>query len=578
MSHLTRLLRKPLLPLAALLLLSACMFVPGLGNGVVSRESELRVLLCARKMAEGGSWLVPNFLGQERLRKPPLMYWIAASAFQLRGSTEDAGAARAAAAAAATALVLATYLGGRHLIGRRAAFFAAFVLATSIGFFRHARLAETDMPQALFTSLAIFCAYFALSTSRPLRWWTACGVAMGTGFMFKGPASLAMPLAAIIVFVLCERLGASGARRMRAVKDGLSKLRLRVSWPGILIALVLFVAIVAPWYIAVALRTTDSTTSQATDELSRLLIESHHEEPFYYYLHMLPLRLGGWGLLIPVALWAAVRCSRHHRGMALLLAWFGSSFVILSALQSKQQHYALLLLPPSALLCGWLLARASRLPTAGKFLSEQFQSLEKRARAVRGNLPARFARGYVRWFCILPAIAGALVLASHLVRIPGEFVEMRAELTPVAVAGIIVGAASFRFVRGQIAAGLTVIAAVHVLIVAAQSLSLERHTNGLTVVRELLGRNREAVKTAGTFHVAGPRASVVAWYAGRDITFYDATNAAAVWRGITPGDVLIASDKADKPRIAPQIPVQPDDLGAREHFRFSLYQKPRSSP
>ena len=58
------------------------MFLPGLGRGLVTRQQELRVLLAARTMAEGGSWLIPQFMGEERLRKPPLMYWLVATAFK----------------------------------------------------------------------------------------------------------------------------------------------------------------------------------------------------------------------------------------------------------------------------------------------------------------------------------------------------------------------------------------------------------------------------------------------------------------------------------------------------------------
>ena len=37
--------------------------------------------------------------------------------------------------------------------------------------------------QSLFTSLAIFAAYAAVISDRPLRWWLACGAAAGTGVL-----------------------------------------------------------------------------------------------------------------------------------------------------------------------------------------------------------------------------------------------------------------------------------------------------------------------------------------------------------------------------------------------------------
>lgn len=578
MSLIVRLLRNSPLSALALILLSLAVMLPGLGQGVVTRESELRVLLCARKMADGGSWLVPNYLGHERLRKPPLMYWLVGGAFKLRGSTSDVAAARAVAAAAATGLVLAVYFGGRRLIGRRGAFFAAIVLASSIGFVRHARLAETDMAQALFTALAIFSAYAALTTDRPVRWWIACGVSAGTGFMFKGPGSLAMPVAATAVFVLCERFGASGRNRLRAALAATPRLRLRMSWIGLISALVLFAAIVAPWYVAVALRTTDNTAYQATDEISRLLVESHHPGPFFYYLYTLPFRLGFWGLLIPVAVWAAFRRARHHRGMQMLLAWFTSSFVILSALQSKQQHYALILIPPAALLCGWLLARASRLPVIGKTAPVNFQKLETAASAPRRDLPATFARSYVRWLCAALAFGGIAIVASKLFPIPAQHVALRDAAVPAAAACGLFALAGFIFCRRRVLCGLIAITAVYAVLVAVQVTRLERIENELTIIREFTDEHRTAIRDAGALHIGGPRASVIVWYAGRDANIVIPDNISSAWQGAKPGDAFIASDKTGRPRLAPLISTPPNDVAEREDVHLSLYIKPGQTP
>ena len=79
-----------------LLLTLACAFLllPGLDRPVMGREQELRVALTAREMVDSGNWLVPRYQEQVRLKKPPLMYWLVASAFSLTEKTASVTVAR----------------------------------------------------------------------------------------------------------------------------------------------------------------------------------------------------------------------------------------------------------------------------------------------------------------------------------------------------------------------------------------------------------------------------------------------------------------------------------------------------
>jgi len=95
--------------LATLTAVGALLLFPGLGGPVVHREQELRVLLTARDMAEGGNWIIPHFLGEPRLRKPPLMYWLVAAADRIAGTTHSPLISRAPSAAAGILLLLALY-------------------------------------------------------------------------------------------------------------------------------------------------------------------------------------------------------------------------------------------------------------------------------------------------------------------------------------------------------------------------------------------------------------------------------------------------------------------------------------
>ena len=503
---------------AVLAALCAVLLLPGLGGSIVRRQQELRVLLSARDMAEGGSWLVPHFMGEERLRKPPLMNWAVAAAFRLDGSTENVSAARRVSSIAGIALVLATFLWGRRLIGSRAAFLGALVLLTSIGFVRHARLAETDIAQALFCSLSAFSLFAAISKPRSgrtgpwLRDWAMAGLFSGIGFMVKGPASVVMPAAAAAAY------GVVSWRRRRSgrVVAPISGLR----WPvGAVLALVVCVAIAAPWYIVLASRASEAN-AQVGDEVARLLSESVHKGPFLYYLWTLPARMGLWALAVPMALFAAATRLWHHRGPRFILCWLATSTLILSLLSSKQAHYALLLFVPAALLVGWLLSLARR-----------------RSRAF---LPT-FAHWHLLAMCLAAFCVGIAIvvcwLRAYPITWPAGFAASGALL-----AGAAVVAARAVYARRFLAAPLALLVVTFALGAGYIEPRAGSYFENDAAVVEFSRANRQTILQAPAFHAIGPHAYILTWYAHRVPDMLKGSCAEA-WRGLQPGDVLFCSSR-----------------------------------
>lgn len=555
--------------MAALLLGLVCAFLllPGLGEPPVQRQQELRVLLGARDMAEGGSWLIPHFMGEERLRKPPLMYWLVATAFKLAGTTESAAAGRLASAVAGTALVLATFLCGRRLVGRRAAFLGGLVLLTSIGFMYHARLAETDIAQALFCSLALFALHAALTarggragTAAAVPWLLA-GVCAGIGFMVKGPASLVMPVAAAVTFLLATRAGRDHGRRSGPPGDIVR---------GALLALLLFAVLASPWYIAVYLQSASNTDAQAGNEIARLLSESSHRGSVFYYVYTLPARLGVWALAWPVAVAAAWLRLRHHAGPRFVLCWLASSFAILSALSSKQSHYALLLFVPSALLVGWLLDRATRrVPTVGKPAAGDFQSLE--VAPGRRHRLATFAHWHLVVLCLVALLVGIVLAILWLRRLP---IAWPREL---GVAGLLMAAGALvalwaLVVRRSAVAPVLVLALVLAYGTGFHARRLARITDGDNAVAELVTLNRNLIAKAPRFLVVGPHASLAAWYAHRlpDVLKVAPEEA---WSRLRDGDVLLCSSRK-RPIDVSSVPAVPAARRGYMDVHAYLFRKP----
>lgn len=538
--------KKTWLASLLLILLCAALFGPGLGESTASRQQELRVLLCARDMAEGGDWVIPHFLGQERLRKPPLMYWMVAQAFRLAGSTESLAAARAVSALAATALVLACFLLGRRLLGRRAAFFGALILATSVGILYHGRLAETDMAQALFCTLTIFMLYEALVSGRFAAWWFA-GLFGGLGFMIKGPASLAMPAAAALAYLALtkfSRVTAPGRPVFAASRGRMLT--------GTLLALGLGACIAAPWYVLVAARTA-TTNSQVSNEMTRLLAESTHAGPMAFYFYTLPIRMGVWGLAVPVAVVAAWRLLRHHRGPRWLLGWLLSTFLILTAISSKQPHYALLLLPSTALLTGWLLSRA-------RFRVRAAQAGVTPARNPRARLArfsSAFARHYLRALLVLLALAGAVALTAWMLKFPLPLPIH----VPLVGAGVAALALMILRQRAVLHASLLHLGGV-VLGVALGVMSyyqgVERLVDGDSLIPSLLQSHWQQVRRADHVLVSGDHRAPVEWYAHRPCVYVPPLAAGALDQ-LKPGDVLIATEKKHPLPVRAKDPA-PDEF------------------
>ncbi len=310
-------------------------YLPGLGATVVQREQELRVALTARAMAEGGSWLAPTYLGSPRYRKPPLQYWLVASAYRAGGATDSAFLARLPSATAGAALAFLTWLLARSWMSGRGALVAGLSCATCFILLKQSRLAETDVPLALWSALAAWGGYRVLFEGKDLRWMLLAGLASGLGFLTKGPAALALPVAAWIAFAVSARARPTPR-----------------TWGSLACWITLAALIALPWYAWLLSRA--DTLAQLQAELSATFgEETQHPGPWFYYIYTFLHAFAPWSLLLPPALWLAWREGRTTPGLRFAWLWFVTGFVILSATSSKQIHYTTLLVVPASLLVGW---------------------------------------------------------------------------------------------------------------------------------------------------------------------------------------------------------------------------------
>lgn len=328
--------------IALLVALSAIVLLTGLGERCLERERETRIALTARTMAEGGSWLIPEYRGELRLKKPPLPYWMVAALYKMGAPVDSAFWARLTTAVLAIGLVLATYFVGATMIGPRAAYLGALAMIGMQPFLIQGRVAEADVGMMLFLVLSVGAIYLATHPRGNGKWWLLAGVAAGLGFMMKGVAAVMIPTGTAILFGLMSKNAA-----------------LRIRWRWAIAGLLSCLLIAAPWYLYIyAVTTGEGAASEAiANQLDETFGEvGRHPEPFWYYLEMWPGMMALWGWLAPLSAWALWR-ARKHRGSGFLFAWFIVGLVLLSAITTKQRHYALILVPAVALSVGYLLAR-----------------------------------------------------------------------------------------------------------------------------------------------------------------------------------------------------------------------------
>ncbi|BDG08753.1 ArnT family glycosyltransferase [Anaeromyxobacter paludicola] len=313
---------------------------------------------------------------------PPLWIWAQAGALALLPGLHLG----LLGALCALGTLAATFAIGRDLLGPRAAFLGALLLATNDSFFRWSPTAKLDPPLVLLFTLCVAVLLRAGTSGRRLF---LGGLLAGLGALVKGAPALGAPVAAALV-LLC-------AGRREALRSGRA-------WALVLAGVLLPIAAFAAAdrvatggaYLQGYLhdQLLASITGRRTDGRGHLQLLSD---------------LLGRGL--PIVALAPLALLRERRGRLGLLLWAALVLGAFSAAARSFWWYFLPALPPLALLAGAalddLLVKLGRAPLA--------EALLPRLAALAGiallaALPLRLAAPTVRpcRFGALAARAGAL--------------------------------------------------------------------------------------------------------------------------------------------------------------------------
>ena len=305
-----------------------------------------------------GGTITPILYGKPWLEKPALYYWRAMGFFKEFGVSD--WSARLPSATGAGAMIILAFLHlrrfrpGGHLD-------AALIMVTCAAMVGFARGASTDMQLAAPLSIGMLGWYAWYETGK--KFWLFDLYFFGAAAtLAKGPVAPFLMLGTIMLFL--------GLRREW------SALRRTVWWPGLL----LFFAMVLPWYIAVERRNPGFYHEFFLQHnLERFATNRfQHHQPAYYYVVVLIIGLLPWTVLALRALADAITGSiaewkvRHkpqryvghiRTGDAFpefLVLWALLPIVFFSFSNSKLPGYILPSLPPFAILTGDYLFRMRR--------------------------------------------------------------------------------------------------------------------------------------------------------------------------------------------------------------------------
>jgi 4-amino-4-deoxy-L-arabinose transferase len=292
-----------------------------------------------REMIETGDWVVPRLNGVRYFEKPVMGYWLTALSIKLFG--ENAFAVRLPSAAAAGLSAWMVFILARRLFGRDVeASLAALIFLTSFEVMGVGVFAVLDSVLAMFITAAMAAFFLAVSSSegsgRERGFLVLFGICCGMAFLTKGFLAFAVPVVAIVPFMIWER-------RMLYL--------LRICW----IPMAAATLVSLPWTVAVHHRAPDFWHFFIWNEhIRRFMAEdAQHRAAFFYYFLLFPPAALPWAVWLPAAVKGVAGKGFDPPLVRYAMTWFFFPLLFFSIASGKILTYILPCFPPFALLMMW---------------------------------------------------------------------------------------------------------------------------------------------------------------------------------------------------------------------------------
>ena len=318
------------------LLYAVCVFslFYQLGTARLFEPDEGRNAEKAREILLLNDWVTPHEDFFPVLDKPMFFYWLIAISYKAFGVTE--WAARLASVLAALGCFALVYRFARIRWGPWEALWSGLILISGVEFFILSRIVIFDMSLTFFITLALYSFYEAAHADKPMRRRIYCLSmygALAAGTLIKGLVGLLIPGLVIFFYLL--------------IANRWSILRSVYIIPGVL----LFLALVAPWYLLAEARNAGFLRYYLWDEhFGRFATASFdRKQPWFFFLGVLVVGFLPWSALLP-------NVARRYWSQPLdekkifLVSWSILPVIFFSLSSSKMPHYILPIFPALSIL------------------------------------------------------------------------------------------------------------------------------------------------------------------------------------------------------------------------------------
>lgn len=310
------------------------------------RPDEGRYAEIPREMVASGDWITPRLNGIKYFEKPALQYWATAASFEIFG--EHQWSARLWPAITGFLGILLAWYTGRRLWGNAAGMLAGGMLASALLYNVMAHVITLDMGLSFFLQLAITGFIFAQQDDARAsqRWMWTAWIALALAVLSKGIVAIVLTGGTLVVYTVLNR-DAGPWRRFRPVSG-----------------LLIFLAIAAPWFIAVSLANPEFAHFFFIHEhFERFLTKAHRRyQPDWYFVPIFLIGALPWSFMWIHGL--LKRWPRRVQGAfspeRFLTVWVVMTFLFFSFSNSKLAPYIIPIFPALALLSAKFMIDASR--------------------------------------------------------------------------------------------------------------------------------------------------------------------------------------------------------------------------
>ena len=314
-------------PYIVIALLIFCFALPPAIKVQPLDRDEARFMQATMQMFENKDFVQIRFQDEARNKKPIGIHWLQAAALKISGDplARNPLPMRMVSLLGAILCAICAFEIGKTLIDRRAGLAAGVLMASSLLLSTEAHIAKTDAAMAGFIALA-FVALAKLkfengAIKSALLFWFALGAAV----LIKGPVPLMVIGFALLAMAILEK-GLAWAKPLWDLR-------------GIL----LFLAMVLPWFIAIGVVTDWQFYKDAIgQDLAPKLNGTSENKPVPPGMHTLiaPILLWPGSIFLGAAIWAGIKFRKDSKAR-FLLAWIIPAWLVFELSPAKLAHYTL---------------------------------------------------------------------------------------------------------------------------------------------------------------------------------------------------------------------------------------------